>query len=127
MPLTRFRKHLGELADEVVERKKVCAVVIVGDTFKWIADGAWTIKHVTFHNYGTDPYGGADHESEVQNAAASVVKSTNNLAADAVEEKEGGDLTNTALADDAELTLICSDTANCESFICVTLEKKLST
>lgn len=127
MPLTRMRTHLGQLADEVVERKKVCAAVPVGDTFKWVAEGAWTIVQVTFHNYGINPYGGAGHESEVQNAAASVVKSTNDLAADAVEEKVDGELDNTAVADGAEITLICSDTAGGESFICVTLEKKLNT
>lgn len=127
MPLTRMRTHLGQLADAIVERKKVCATVPVGDIFKWLADGAWTIVHVTFHNYGIAPYGGGGHESEVKNAAASVVKSTNNLAADTVEEKEAGALANTEVADGAEITLICSDTANGESFICVTLEKKLNT
>ena len=108
------------MADEVVEKLTLMAAIPLSDTFKWIADGAYVITHVTFHNYAGAAFTVAGH---VDNAAAVVVNSTATLAADTVEEFEAGALANTAVADGAELNLVAGDQT---TFIVVTMTKKVN-
>ena len=96
------------------------AVLPLSDTFKWIADAAYTIVHVTFHNYAGAAFTVA---GSVTNAAATVVSSTATLAPDAVEEFEGGSLANVSVADGAALNLIAGDQT---TFLVVTMTKKVN-
>ena len=90
------------------------------DTFKWIAPFACTIIHVTFHNYAGAPYTVA---GSVTNAGAVVVSSSATLAADAIEEKEGADLANIEVAENAAVNFIAGDQT---SFIVVTIARKVN-
>jgi len=90
------------------------------DTFKWIAPFACTIIHVTFHNYAGAPYTAA---GSVTNAGNVVVLSSAVLAADAVEEKEGADLANTEVAENAAVNFVAGDQT---SFIVVTIARKVN-
>ncbi len=90
------------------------------DTFKWIAPFACTIIHVTFHNYAGAPYTAA---GSVTNAGAVVVSSSATLAADTIEEKEGADLANTEVAENAAVNFIAGDQT---SFIVVTIARKVN-
>lgn len=110
----------ADIDDEVVEHVIISAPVPAADTFKWLADTAYTVKHVTFHNYGGAGFTAA---ASVTNAGSTVVTSSA-LAADAVEEKEGADLSNTSVADGAALNLVAGDQT---TFIVVVLTKKANT
>lgn len=111
----------AKIADEVVEKVILSAPVPASDTFKWLADGAYTIVHVSFHNYG-----GADFTAaaSVTNAGSTVASSSATLGADAVEEKESTDLSNTSVADGAEINLNAGDQ---NTFIVVVMTKKVNT
>jgi hypothetical protein len=93
----------AKIADEVVEKVILSEIVAAGATKKWIADGAYTITHVTFNNTSGTALSGA---ASVTNAGNTVVSSTSNLAAGAVEEKEGASLANTSVADGAAVNLV---------------------
>ncbi len=90
------------------------------DIFKWIAPFACTIIHVAFHNYGAAPYTAA---GRVENAGAVVVSSSATLAADTIEEKEGADLANIEVAENAAVNFIAGDQT---SFIVVTIARKVN-
>jgi len=90
------------------------------DTFKWIAPFACTIIHVTFHNYAGAAYAVA---GQVTNAGAVVVLSSATLAADTIEEKEGADLANIEVAENAAVNFIAGDQT---SFIVVTVARKVN-
>ena len=110
----------ADLADEVVEKLTIQTIVPSGDTVKWIADSAYTIVHVSFHNLGASAFTSA---ASVTNAGNTVVSSSATLAADTVEEKEGTDLSNTSVADGAEIDLNAGDQ---DTFIVVTMTKKVN-
>lgn len=93
------------------------AAIPLSDIFKWLADAAYTITHVTFHNYAGAAFTVA---GSITNAGATVVSSTATLAADTVEEFEAGALANTAVADGAALNLVAGDQT---TFIVVTMTK----
>jgi len=112
----------ADINNEVVEKIVLSALIPANGTVKWIADSDYTIVHVTFHNTNTTT--AFTSAGSVTNGGATVVSSTATLAAGAVEEFEGGSLSNTSVADGNEIDLNAGDQ---DTFIAVTMTKKVNT
>ena len=84
-------------------RRSISFALSGGATVKWIADANLTIVHISFYNQAEAAFTSA---SSVKNGANIVASSSADLAADTVEEKEGGDLSNTSVTDGAIITFI---------------------
>jgi len=78
-----------------------------GEVAKFIASMALTVIHISFYNMS----GGTALTSaaSVANAGSTIASSSAVLAADTTEEKEGGDLSNTTIANGADVTVTAGD------------------
>lgn len=112
------------LADDVVDKITVSAVVPASDVFKHLVDDDYTIVEASFHNYSGGAYTGAGtikHDAAAGGDLLVAVTSSDTLAADAVETKDP--TANEAVADGRVLQLIAGDQT---SFITCTLKRKVN-
>lgn len=112
------------LADDVVDKITVCAVIPASDVFKHLVEGDYTIIEASFHNYAGAVYTSAGyikHDAAVGGDSKTAVTSSAGLGADAVETKAA--VANEEVADGRELQLIAGDQT---SFIACVLKRKVN-
>ncbi|GAI81056.1 unnamed protein product [marine sediment metagenome] len=122
----------AEVADDALETVKFPAVLDVGTTDEnanILIDKALVVTHVSFHNVGATALNAAATVKRYHDTTESTIAtSTATLAGDAVEEKEGGDLSNADLADGDQLRLYTGTVAADSTIlqVTVTCTKKLN-
>lgn len=100
---------------DVQVRRCIPVLLSAGASVKFIAPQDLTVVHVSFYNQGGSAF---TTSAQVTNGANTIASSSSTLAANTPEEKEGGDLSNTAISDGDTITLSAGDQP---TFIVVTL------